>query len=482
MGEPHSSTFGFTFNRSLRAVSRGSDLSADAGALFLREVDERLMLIRSLAARVYDPRNQALITHPMEELLRSRIFAMALGYTDQDDLDFLRHDPIFRLAVSQRRGLSPLDEPEDCHTPDGLASQPTQSRLVRTLSTGPNLEAMNDFLMTEAEREFRALGLEDGVVLDIDSFPIKVYGSQPGSAYNGHDHMRCFHPLITMLSETSAVLRADLRPGNVYTSVGAVEHLTHVLDRAASSFGGVDAIRGDAGFPCDDFFALLEQRNIRYALRLSLNDRLKALANPYLHRPPGRPPRDPRVWLHELSYQAAPWSRARRVVLVTLERKGELFLDSFFLVTNFSVREMPAEELLEFYRARGSMERHIGEIKSVLDPKLSSAPRPKRHYRKQRPAKRSTPIDGLAANAASFLLFMAGYNLMNVVRNLLASTRKLGEPVPSLGRVRATVLKVATRLIRSARYAHFLVNGACRTAWSRLHERIERIDTVVQLE
>lgn len=482
MGDGDSSVFRFTFKGSLRAVPRGSDLSSDAGALFLRELDERLHFSNDLADRLDDPRNPDLITHPLEELLRARIFAMALGYTDQDDLDFLRDDPVLRLAVSGRRGVGPLDESEDPLTPNGLASQPTQSRLVRALSSASNLEAMNDFLFTQAEREFGTLGLSGPVVLDIDSFPIQVYGNQPGSAYNGHYRIPCFHPLVTMLSGTSAVLRADLRPGNVYTSVGAVEHLDHVVDRAVSSFGGVHAVRGDAGFPCDEFFSLLEVRKIRYVLRLGLNDRLKALAEPYLHRAPGSPTEEPRIWFHELAYKAEPWSRPRRIVLVVLERKGEFFPDSFFLVTNFSLMEMSAEELLEFYRARGTMERHIGEIKSVLDPRLSSSPRQKSHYRNEEPTRRTEPIDGEKANAATFLLFMLGYNLMNLVRNLLASAQEEEEPVPSLGRVRERVLKVASRLIRSARYAFFLVNAAYREVWELLHERISTIEWTAQLE
>ena len=482
MGDGDSSVFRFTFNGSLRAVPRGSDLSSDAGALFLREVDARLHLTEDLAAGLQDPRNPDLITHPLTELVRARIFAMALGYTDQDDLDVLRDDPVLRLVVSERRGLSPLDEPEDAQTPNGLASQPTQSRLVRALSSTNNLDAMNDFLFTQAEREFDALGLSGPVVLDIDSFPIQVYGTQPGSGYSGHYHTRCFHPLITMLSGTSAVLRADLRPGNVYTSVGAVEHLEQVVDRAASCLGGVKAVRGDAGFPCDEFFSLLEARNIRYALRLATNERLEALAAPYLRRPPGRPPKEPRIWFHELAYQADPWSRPRRIVLVVLERKGELFLHHFFLVTNFSWMQKPGPELLEFYRARGSMERHIGEIKSVLDPTLSSSPRRKSHYRNEEPANRTPPVDAEKANAATFLLFVLGYNLMNLVRNLLASSQEEYEPVPSLARVRERVLKVATRLIRSARYAFFLVNAACREVWEILAERITRIEWTTQLE
>ncbi len=39
--------------------------------------------------------------------------------------------------------------------------------------------------------------------------------------------------------------------------------------------------------------------------------------------------------------------------------------------------EMPVDALLDLYRRRGKAEGHMGEMKSVVDPALSS-PRPKR--------------------------------------------------------------------------------------------------------
>jgi len=278
-----------------------------------------------------------------------------------------------------------------------------------------------------------------------------------------------------MISGTADVLRADLRPGNVWTADGALDHLSCVFDQAVDRFGGVAAVRGDAGFPDEGFLSFLELREVPYVLRLKKNPVLERLAEPYLHRPPGRPPKEPRTWFHELTYAAEPWSRKRRVVLVVQERPGELFLHHFFLVTNFSEEEMPPEELLEFYRARATMERHIGEIKSVLSPALSSAPRPKSHYRRRRPKKTTPPRDGEKANAATFLLYMLAYNLMNITRNLLADTQKADEAVPSLDRIRSFVLKVAARVTRSARYVTFVVNETCRKLWEPLLARIRRI-------
>ena len=53
----------------------------------------------------------------MPDILRARMLAIACGYEDANDLDALRHDPGFRLALGKR--------PEG---PVGLASQPTMCR------------------------------------------------------------------------------------------------------------------------------------------------------------------------------------------------------------------------------------------------------------------------------------------------------------------------------------------------------------------
>ncbi|QRK13563.1 transposase [Archangium violaceum] len=95
--------------------------------------------------------------------------------------------------------------------------------------------------------------------------------------------------------------------------------------------------------------------------------------------------------MYEWEYQAQGWSRARRVVLVVLERKDELFPHAFWLVTSWSKEQMPAQALLEHYRQRGTAEGHFGELMDVLAPALSSARRPKSKYRGSRPSSARCP-------------------------------------------------------------------------------------------
>ena len=71
------------------------------------------------------------------------------------------------------------------------------------------------------------------------------------------------------------------------------------------------------------------------------------------------------------------------MVLVVLERPGELYPDHFWLLTSLSRKRFETEKLLATYRKRGKAEGHMGELMDVLDPALSSASRPKTHYRGQ---------------------------------------------------------------------------------------------------
>jgi hypothetical protein len=90
--------FQMKFNRSIRVEARPERLTSDAGAVVLREVDERLGLTEGLASKLVDSRDQNRITHPLAEMVRTSLLLLALGWRDQDDADALRDDPAFRLA------------------------------------------------------------------------------------------------------------------------------------------------------------------------------------------------------------------------------------------------------------------------------------------------------------------------------------------------------------------------------------------------
>lgn len=475
------------FNGSFRIESRPERLSGEAGGSILREIIERVGILPWLLERLKDPRKPELITHPLSELLLTTVLLIAMGWRDRDDADALRNDPVMRLIVSERRGIaSLLSHPQDPEkprnrnpaVPDGLASQPTQSRLIASMSTPGNRAVVRESLLEVAARRVRAS--RDGhrpryLTLDLDSIPVEVYGQQPGSEYNGHYHARIFHPLVCSVAETGDMLDAVLREGTAHTAAGGLDFLLPLLDRVEEKLCQVASVRIDAGFPSEDFLSALEQRRTAYVARIKNNAVLDRMALPFLRRPCGRPPTEPRTWFHELGYKAGPWSHERRLVLVVVERPGQLILDHFWLVTNWTQEQRSGEELLACYRERGTAEGHQGELKSVLEPALSSSPRPKSTYRGQ-PPKRTTPsIDSFAHNETILLLNLLAYNILHVARVLLETSTQEGW---SLKRLRERVLRIPARVLLHGRRATLVIGEAAAHLWRHLWRKLALFEAV----
>jgi hypothetical protein len=476
MGEASYYAFAPSFNGSVKIECREDKITGDAGVLILREVMSRLGVDQFLGQRLIDPRVSSQTTHPFLELVRTSLLLRAQQWHDQDDADSLRADPAFRISVSNRKGVTPLQRAEPgSRTPDGLASQPTLSRLLAGLSTPHSLDVLRQAVFQCAARRLIATRGHRlrYATLDLDSFPIEVHGHQKGSSYNGHYRKRVFHPLIANLAQTGDILGCTLREGQVHTANGALELVLPILDSMERHYCQVADMRIDAGFPSDPFMAGLEKRGTHYTARIKTNNILDRLAEPFLAQlPPSLDGQPPRTWLHELSYRADKWSRARRVVLVVLEEPGQLFPRHFFLLTSWSKREKSSEALLRHYRKRGTAERHIGEFMDAITPTLSSTRRPKSHYRGEEVRHRSThSADPFATNEAGLLLACIAYNLVHAVRVLM---NKQSKKPWGLRRILERVLKVPARIVVHARYATVLLGRPAARYWSRLWPKLAR--------
>ncbi len=81
-----------------------------------------------------------------------------------------------------------------------------------------------------------------------------------------------------------------------------------------------------------------------------------------LTRPVGRPPKQPIVSYASFHYQAAGWTRARRVVAKVEWRQGELYPRVGFIVTNLT---RPNKHVVKFYNGRGTAEQWIRDGRAV---------------------------------------------------------------------------------------------------------------------
>lgn len=484
-----------TFNRALYIEARRERLTADAGVLMLRELMERTGLIGWLEAHFTDARNPDLITHPMSELLRTALTLLAQGWTDAADADHLRHDPVLRLAVSDRRQDAPLRAPEAAGTPAGLPSQPTLSRLLAAASAPGNLLALEQASLHLAQQRCRWL---DGkrrytnFTLDIDSLPIPVHGHQDGSAYNGYYETRCYHPLVLGSADSGQLLGAILRPGSAGTADGAPQGLRDYLDWIQRHLAWLVTVRGDAGFPSDDMLSMLEQRlrPVDYVFRVKAYPPLQEMAEPFVqaylrHRVEAAQP--DQIRLHELAYKAKDWKRTRRVVLVIVAPEdGEMFPRTFFLITSFGATRMAGEHLLDLYRQRGTYEQQLGQFMSTLTPQLSSTTRSKRHYRGRVPRRRYTARDAFGTNQALLSLNLLAYNLLNLGA-LIATrshTRHRLAQVPSMtiDTFRGRYLKASARITLHGRRVWASIAEAVAQLWHPWWAYIQRLEAVTMVD
>ncbi|MFQ5745315.1 MAG: IS1380 family transposase [Acidobacteriota bacterium] len=475
MSEFQDTLFRLDFNRSVKIEARRQRLTGDAGALLLRELMGQLGIDEYLAERLADPRDQDVITHPWVELLRTTVLLLSQGWRDLNDAQLLRDDPVLRLSVSERRGDAPLRSvAQDALIPEGLASQPTLSRLQHALSTLANRAGLQRGLVETAIRRVQATegGPLEHATIDLDSLPIEVWGNQDGAAYNGHFGHRGYHPILASVAETGDLLATRLRAGNAHTADGAHHFVHKLIDQLQGRYAKSLSLRMDAGFPEDNLLSGLEKRGVPYICRIRKNPVLQRMAEPLVRRPPGRPPKEPRTWLYELTYRAGEWSRQRRVVLVVQERPGELFLHTFFLLTSFSAQEMPAAKLLQLYRRRGKAEGHFGELVNVVDPALSSTNRPKSTYAGKPPAERAEPCDPFAVNEVRLLLAGIAYNLLHTGRALLEAITCTGW---SLERFVTHVLKVPARVLLGGRSVTVAIGQLVAAHWYRLLARIQQL-------
>ena len=79
----------------------GGRLSSDGGVVVLSKIEAGLGLAELLSSCMKDERDPSSTTHTQADMIRARLFAIACGYEDCDDLDVLRFDPAFKLACGR---------------------------------------------------------------------------------------------------------------------------------------------------------------------------------------------------------------------------------------------------------------------------------------------------------------------------------------------------------------------------------------------
>jgi hypothetical protein len=381
--------------------------------LLLREADRRLGLTAALNAVIPDPRNQNLIVHQQQTMLRQRIYAIALGNEDLNDHQDLRDDPLMQLATE--RGIK-----EDLP----LASPPTLCRLENRI-TRPVLAEMAKVLVENFIAAYTTAPQE--LILDFDATDDPVHGNQVGRFFHGYYDQYCFLPLYVFCGDR--LLVAYLRPSNIDASRHAWAILSLLIERFRQVWPKVRIIfRGDSGFCRWKMLRWCDRRDVKYIVGLAKNSRLLRLAEPLMQRAAAQfaQQKQKQRLFGELVYAAQTWDQERRVIAKAEHtEQGE---NPRFVVTNLQGDGQALYE--QVYCARGEMENRIKEQQLGL-----FADRTSRH--------------DFEANQFRMLLSAAAYVLMEFVRCVGLCGTELHEA--QVGTIRLKLLKIGARLVQSVR-------------------------------
>jgi Transposase DDE domain group 1 len=343
------------------------NVSSDAGALLLREVEGSRRVLKRFAHCFQDHRNPELIEHTVLELVGQRIYGLCLGYEDLNDHDSLRHDPLLATLVGK---LDPTGQNRRRKSDKGcaLSGKSTLNRLELTAKDATSASRYKKIAYDpqSIDRLLVQLFLEaypkppEEIWLDLDATDDPLHGNQEGRFFHGYYDAYCYLPLYIFAGQH--LLCARLRRSNIDGSDGSVQELEPIVEQIRQRWPSVRIIiRGDSGFARQEIMEFCEQNGLYYVLGLSRNSRLEKRISKQMQKARRqylRTGRAARVFRGFRYRTLDSWSKSRYVVgKAEYLEKGP---NARFIVTNLS--GYFASTLYEnLYCARGDMENRIKE-------------------------------------------------------------------------------------------------------------------------
>ena len=399
--------------KKIQADFDGGQITSDAGALLLREVDRRLGLIDAIDACIADPRDPRYTIHDQRAMLAQRIFAIAQGYEDLNDHQALRDDDLFQIVTE--RGI-------DEELP--LASTPTLWRLENRVLRKEMVKIVEVFV-----EQFIASHPTPPkqIVLDFDATDDPLHGNQEKRFFHGYYDHYCYLPLYVFCAEQ--LLVPYLRASNIDAAKHSRAILKLLVKRFRQVWPDVRIIfRGDSGFCRWRLMRWCDRNGVYYIIGLAKNPVLLREAQPWTvpaewhYRRTGEKQRLFGVF----SYAAETWDRRRRVIAKA--EYNEHGANPRFVVTNLPGDPQGIYD--DGYCPRGDMENRIKEQQLGLFADRTSA-------------------QDFLDNQFRLILSSAAYVLFEGLRRLgLADTELAHAQVPT---IRVKLLKIGARIRQTVR-------------------------------
>lgn len=432
-------------SRPVHVVFDAAHTTSDGGALLLKAADERLGLTEALAACLPDSREPGKVRHQMIDLLRQRVYGLACGYEDANDVARIGADPMHKLLLDR----DPIDG-------DDLASQPSISRFENRRRRVDLFRLADTLMRTVIRRHRRRLRGRTAklVTIDLDPTDDVTHGQQQLGLFNGHYGNWCYLPLLGFISfndeHEQYLVASVLRPGTAMPKIGTVSLLRRLIPALREAFPfAMIRVRLDGGFACPEVLDLLDQAEVEYVVGIGKNSVLSEMARPSLSEATSAfEEAGETVSIYGDSWYAAKtWQIERRVVhkaeIVCLPGR-EPRENCRFVVTNLKAC---SEQVYAIYCRRGDSENRIKELKADLGLGRTSC-------------------HGFWANQFRVLLAAAAFVLMQELRLRLA---QVGLAAAQVSTLRLRLLKIGGRIERSVR--RVVIHLAAAHPWAHLWRR-----------
>lgn len=327
-------------NKKILANFKGGEITSDIGSFLLREIDKKLSLTKNISKLLPDKRDKSKVIHHVIDMLRQRIYSLALGYEDINDHNQLRKDSALIAAIEKN---------------DKLASPSTlcrfENRFEKKLNIKIHKEILNQFV-----KSFKKT--PEKLVLDFDSTDIPIYGKQENRHYHGYYKHDCFLPLHVFCKEK--LLVSYLRPSNIDGAKHAWAILSLLVKYFRKIWPNIKIVfRADSGFCRPKILSWCEKNNIEYIIGISANERLQKILNPLVNiaKINFETTKEKQQLFTDFLYSAKTWNKQRRIIgKAEYNHLGE---NKRFIITTLSD---PSEEVYKnIYCPRGNMENKIKE-------------------------------------------------------------------------------------------------------------------------
>ncbi|MGH9801993.1 MAG: IS1380 family transposase [Blastocatellia bacterium] len=263
-------------SRSVEAAFDGGMITSDGGALLLRELELKRHIVGNFSDCFTDHRDAGAVEFSLDQLLKQRIFGLALGYQDLNDHDKLRVDPLLALLCG-RADVTGQDRRCTADRGKPLAGKSTLNRLE--LWSGDeqrdgiykkievNEAKVDEFFINHFLSSQRTVPAR--IYLDLDATDDRIHGMQEGRHFNGYYDDYCYLPLYIFCGDD--LLCARLRTADKGAAHGVLDEVKRIVSAIRKRWPKTEIVlRGDSGFCDNEVMTWCEaQSNVHYLFGLA---------------------------------------------------------------------------------------------------------------------------------------------------------------------------------------------------------------------